>query len=47
VQAGEKITTGGFALKALKKENGARLQTPSLDIVLTKAIGLGPMPPIK
>jgi hypothetical protein len=45
--AGEKATVGGLAPKALKKENGAKLLTPSLLTVDTKAIGLGPMPPSK
>jgi hypothetical protein len=37
----EKATTGGFAPKALKNENGDRLLIPSEEIVETNAIGLG------
>lgn len=36
---------GGLLPKALKKEKGARFRLPSLLIVLTKAIGLGVIPP--
>lgn len=35
------MAIGGFALKTLKKLNGARFGFPSLSIVLTKAIGRG------
>ena len=41
--AGEKIAIGGFALKTLKKEKGLKFGRPSLSIVLTKAIGRGPL----
>jgi hypothetical protein len=43
---GEKAMTGGFAPNTLKKENGDKLGIPSPDKVETKAIGLGPTPPI-
>ena len=43
--AGENIATGGLELKTLKKENGARLATPFLSIVLAKHMGLGPTAP--
>jgi hypothetical protein len=43
--AGEKIATGGLELNTLKKENGARLATPFLSIVLAKQMGLGPIAP--
>jgi hypothetical protein len=45
--AGEKIKTGGFALKTLKKLNGARFALPCSSIVDAKAIGLGPIEPSK
>ena len=38
---GEKISTGGFALKTLKKLKGLRLTSPFSSIVLAKAIGRG------
>jgi len=43
---GAKQTTGGFALAAVKKLNGARLRTPARLIVDTNAIGRGTMAPI-
>ena len=46
-RAGEKIIIGGFALKTLKKLNGARFETPFSSIVEAKAIGLGPIEPSK
>jgi hypothetical protein len=45
--AGENISIGGFALKTLKKLNGARLGTPEASIVDANAIGLGPIEPSK
>jgi hypothetical protein len=38
---GQKTTVGGLAQTTLKKEKGARLWTPSADVVETQAIGLG------
>ena len=38
---GEKQITGGFALMAVKKLNGARLRTPALLRVETNAMGRG------
>ena len=38
-------TTGGFALAAVKKLNGARLRTPERLIVDTNAIGRGTIAP--
>src|SRR3954470_3125568 len=41
LRAGEKISTGGLALKTLKKLKGLRFGFPSLSTVLAKAIGRG------
>jgi hypothetical protein len=38
---GTNINVGGFAVTPLKNENGAKLVTPSGDIVETQAIGRG------
>jgi hypothetical protein len=38
---GENMRMGGLEEKTLKKENGLRLQLPSLSMVETRAIGLG------
>jgi hypothetical protein len=46
-RAGEKIKIGGFALKTLKKLNGAKLWFPCKSIVDAKAIGRGPIAPNK
>ena len=46
LSAGEKPIIGGLAPKALKNENGAKLQCPSLLMELTNAIGLGDIPDI-
>ena len=43
---GEKQTTGGFALTAVKKLKGARLRTPSGLRDETKAIGRGTINPV-
>src|SRR3974377_1939388 len=40
-------TTGGLAHTALKKLKGARLRTPSGEMVETNAIGRGTMEPIR
>ena len=45
-RVGEKTTIGGFAPKALKKLNGARLMTPPDDSVVTHAIGRGLTTPV-
>jgi hypothetical protein len=45
--AGEKIKMGGFALKTLKKLNGARLSFPAASLVEANAIGRGPIAPNK
>jgi hypothetical protein len=42
---GEKHTTGGFALIAVKKLNGARLGSPSALSDETNAIGRGTIAP--
>jgi hypothetical protein len=42
---GAKQTTGGFALHAVKKLNGARFLTPAGLIVETNAIGRGTIAP--
>src|ERR1035438_683995 len=42
---GQKQTTGGFMLAAVKKLNGARLQMPAGLTVETKAIGRGTIAP--
>jgi hypothetical protein len=44
-RAGEKIKIGGFALKTLKKLNGAKLACPARFIVEANAMGLGPIDP--
>jgi hypothetical protein len=46
-RAGEKINMGGFALKTLKKLNGAKFGLPVASTVDANAIGLGPMAPSK
>jgi hypothetical protein len=43
---GEKQITGGFALTAVKKLNGARFGMPVSLMLETNAIGLGTMDPI-
>jgi hypothetical protein len=43
---GENPTIGGLAPKALKKENGAKLELFFLSILPTKAIGRGEIPEI-
>jgi hypothetical protein len=46
-RAGENIRIGGFALKTLKKLNGAKLGLPVKSTVEANAIGLGPIAPNK
>ena len=46
LNAGENPTIGGFAPNPLKKEKGAKFNTPFKSILLTKAIGLGAIPEI-
>jgi hypothetical protein len=45
-RAGQKRIEGGFEQIPLKKEKGAKLKTPFLDWVETKAMGRGTMDPI-
>jgi hypothetical protein len=47
LRAGEKIKSGGLALKTLKKLNGDKLGFPFSSRVLANAIGLGPTAPSK
>jgi hypothetical protein len=44
---GQKAIIKGFALTAVKKENGAKLFDPSIFLVEITAMGLGSIDPIK
>jgi len=46
LRVGEKAITGGLDPNILKKDNGVRLGFPSSERDETKAMGLGPIPPI-